>query len=107
MKAGIYKVEFKTQLGSGTGVIVKTGNSIKGEDTGMYYTGVFEPIDENTFEIKVRVRRHSNHAGMFSTLGEGNENLILKGTEGDLITATGYVVESPKIQFEAFLNLLE
>ena len=107
MKNGIYKVEFKTQLGSGTGVIVVSENSAKGGDSLMYYTGTLEKVADNKIDIKIHVKKHSNVANMTSTLGLDDAHLILSGTSfGETATFHGRVEENPSVSFEAHLTFL-
>ncbi len=108
MKDGIYKVEFKTQIGSGAGVIVISGDSVKGGDSGMYYTGTIEEIEGNRINIKVHVQRHSHDSGITSTLGLENANLLLCGTESETTAIfSGKVAENQSVSFEAHLSILK
>jgi hypothetical protein len=107
MEDGLYKVEFKTALGAGTGVIVKHGNAINGGDSGMYYSGIYESKGNDLFEVSVRVGRHSQSGTMMSTLGIDNATLVLKGKSGNQTTVQGYVKEDPNMTFSAALGLLK
>lgn len=107
MKDGIYKVTFETKLGAGTGVIVISGNSVKGGDSSMYYTGTLEKTD-NTATIKVHVQKHSDVQGMSSVLGLDKADLILNGaTTETTAIVSGQVFGVPGVSFNAHLNFLE
>ncbi len=107
MKDGIYKVNFKTGNGSGTGIVVFASGSVRGGDSLMYYTGTVKE-SENEIKVSLRVRKHSDVPGMRSVLGSDDANLELSGTStNDTATVSGSPVGMPSISFEAQLNLLE
>jgi hypothetical protein len=107
MKDGLYKVEFKTTLGVGTGIIFKDKSAINGGDSGMYYSGTYEEKESGLFEVTVKVGRHSQSETMMSALGIDDATLILSGKTSDRTTVQGYVKEDPSMNFSAILDFIK
>lgn len=104
MRDGLYKVEFKTPLGSGAGVLHVLQGKVWGGDAGLYYVGT---VNENgdRFTATVRVDRHTRHPGISSVFGMDRVNITLDGsTQGDQGTAKGTAKEAPGILFQAQLK---
>jgi hypothetical protein len=104
MRDGLYRVQFRTPLGAGTGVVVLHGDKVSGGDAGMYYTGIY--TDNNgELDIKVRIGRHSATPGSSSVFGIDNANLTLRGTaNGDTAQMTGTAAEARNVGFQAVLT---
>jgi hypothetical protein len=58
MLGGIYRVQFETLAGSGTGIVVVSGDKIRGGDAAFAYFGSLKRTD-NGFVAEIETRRHS------------------------------------------------
>ena len=102
MKDGLYKVEFRTQGGSGSGVVVLQGGKVRGGDSGLYYAGTFA---ENGDQITAQVATNRHTAGIGSVFGRDRVNISLKGTaKGESAQMTGTAVEAPGVTFQASMT---
>ena len=103
---GLYKVEFATQLGSGSGVVLMSNGTIHGGDSIMYYTGTYSESGDE-FNATVSVARHTAGSSMFSVLGVDNGALLLTGrSNGGTVEARGSTPQNPGISFQATLTKL-
>ena len=106
MDNGIYRVEFQTQRGTGTGVVVINDGRILGGDSIMYYVGTFSESGNN-FSTNIKARVHSNVPGMAPVFGVPEANISLTGTStNNSAQSKGTAVEAPGISFQAVLNKL-
>jgi len=64
----LYKVEFGTPLGSGTGVVVIEGGKLRGGDSSMYYVGSFA-ISGDQISASVATNRHTSVPGVQPVFG--------------------------------------
>ena len=104
LQPGLYKVEFRTKLGSGTGVLVIEQGRVRGGDSSLAYSGTYEEKGDN-FSAKVNVARHSS--GLASVFGIDNVSITLSGVSaGTSAQAKGTSPQAPGISFEAHLSRL-
>jgi hypothetical protein len=106
MKTGLYKVSFKTPIGTGAGVVVLENGMIRGGDSMMFYRGTFTEIG-GKFVAEVAAGKHTTIPGMGSVFGRDNVSISLGGTNTDTTaTTTGTAKEVPGVKFEAELTLI-
>ncbi|HZR88564.1 MAG TPA: GrlR family regulatory protein [Bradyrhizobium sp.] len=106
MKDGLYAVEFRTPLGSGTGVVTLINGNLSGGDSLMYYTGAYS-LEGDAFTAKVKTGRHAHIPGFSSVFGRDQVTINLKGNvTGDTMTATGSSADAPGVTFSAKLTLI-
>src|SRR5258708_22281404 len=102
MRRGLYKVHFRTQLGSGAGVVVLDNGKILGGDSAMYYVGTYQESG-NQFTAVLETRFHTSSMG--SVLGVPNARLDIQGTStGDTATLSGTTPSNPSVRFGAKLE---
>jgi|SRR5262245_2353459 len=104
MQNGLYKVEFRTQLGVGAGVVVLQDGKIQGGDSAMYYVGDYS---ENGQEMTARVegKMHTDTPGMSSVFGVNHTHIRLTGkTNGNSAVMQGRADEVPSVSFQARLT---
>jgi hypothetical protein len=100
MRDGLYKVEFKTPLGFGAGVLHLVAGRMWGGDSILYYVGDLQE-EGNRFKAAVRVDRHSHYPGVASVFGMDRVTISLNGTStGDVGTANGVAKEAPGVSFQ-------
>lgn len=89
MKSGLYRAEFATPLGAGTGVVILLNGLVKGGDSMMYYVGTYT-MDGDNITVDLTTAAHSHPPGMKSVFGVENVNIALKGKfNGDNAQASG------------------
>lgn len=107
MQNGLYKVSFQTPIGQGNGVVVIADGSVKGGDSGMYYTGTSQ-VMSNQFIGTLHVGRHSAASAIGSVFGRDDVHIKVQGTSTDnSATLQGVADEVPEIRFQAHLTLIE
>ena len=107
MEQGLYRVQFQTQLGAGAGVVVLENGRLRGGDSMIFYSGVYEQNDD-TMRAEVTTDAHSQVPGMASVFGVDSVNIVLEGKVKDnVIQMTGTAPEMPEIAFQAVLTKLE
>ncbi len=76
MQDGLYKVDFSSPLGHGSGVIVINGDSFYGGDGAIAYAGSIQSTGSN-YTAQLRIMRHSQ--GAMSVLGVDQGSITLNG----------------------------
>jgi hypothetical protein len=104
MQNGLYKVEFKTPLGAGAGVVFLQDGKLHGGDSAMFYVGkVSEKGDDLIAEVEGKL--HTNVPGMSSVFGVNHTHINLKGKgSGNAANLTGTAKEAPGVAFQAKLT---
>jgi hypothetical protein len=106
MKAGLYKVNFKTPAGSGAGVVVLENGVIHGGDSMMFYRGTYRESG-GRFTADFVAGKHTAIPGMISGFGRDSATISLVGTNTDTeATVTGTAKEVPGVTFQAALALI-
>lgn len=101
MREGLYKVEFKTPLGTGAGLMVLVGGRLWGGDPMIAYVGTYV-LSGDQFTAEVRTYKHSIVPGMSPVFGRDDVHLSLRGTSsGDTAQMTGTAREAPGLGFLA------
>jgi hypothetical protein len=101
---GIYSVHFETLAGEGHGVVVVTGDKIRGGDATFAYFGTLTPTD-NGFTAQLETKRHAH--GRASVFNMEPVHIHLTGkSEGPNAVCTGTAVEVPGLIFKAVLNFI-
>jgi hypothetical protein len=104
MRDGLYKVQFDTQRGTGSGVVFLQGGKLRGGDSRIYYVGTY---DENggQFSARVTTDQHTDVPGMSSVFGVDRSNINLRGIGTvDSAEMKGTAAEAPGISFRAVLT---
>ena len=101
---GIYSVHFETLAGEGDGVVVVTGDKIRGGDAAFAYFGTLTQTD-NGFTAQLETKRHAE--GRASVFNMEPVHIHLTGkSEGPNAVCTGTAVEVPGLIFKAVLNFI-
>jgi hypothetical protein len=101
---GIYSVHFETPAGQGDGVVVVTGDKIRGGDAAFAYFGSLEPTN-NGFSVQIETKRHSQARASVFNMDSVHINLIGK-SDGLNAVCTGTAVEVPGLIFKAVLKFI-
>ena len=106
VREGLYKVEFHTVHGTGSGVIYATGGKIRGGNSGFAFSGNYTGKDGEIL-VKVSTQRHNYDPGFKPLFGIDSVTLTLKGrTSGDMIDFEGTALQLPGVNFKAVLTLI-
>jgi hypothetical protein len=104
MDDGLYKVEFQTPMGFGSGVVFLQGGKLRGGDAGLFYIGTFGQ-NGTEFTADVVTDRHTQYPGLLSVFGKDRVHIKLKGqSSGNTGQVQGTAVEAPGVTFTAKLS---
>jgi hypothetical protein len=104
MRDGLYRADFRTQRGSGSGVVHAQDGKMWGGDAQMYYVGSYTMIGRR-ITARVTASRHTQRAIDASVFGLDKVTLMLDGTvHGDAVSCTGKAAEVPDADFGAELT---
>jgi hypothetical protein len=100
----LYKVEFHTVHGSGTGVIYATSGKLRGGNSGFAFTGNYIKKGDD-IHVKISTQRHNDDPAFKPLFGTDMITLTLKGTEsGDMLDFEGTALQLPGVAFKAVLT---
>jgi hypothetical protein len=103
MRDGLYRADFRTQRGSGSGVVHVQNGKLWGGDAQMYYVGSYSVVGRRV-TAQVTASRHTQRAVDASVFGLDKVTLTLDGTvHGDAVRWTGTAAEVPGADFGAEL----
>ncbi|WP_420349373.1 hypothetical protein [Pelagibius sp.] len=104
MQNGLYKLQFHTAIGAGSGVVMLQDGQLWGGDSGLYYVGSYE-VRGNALSARLRTDRHSNLGQVQSVLGIDQATIALEGDARDNAAAmTGTAREVPGVTLQAHLS---
>lgn len=107
MKEGLYKIEFQTPLGTGTGVVYLRDGQLWGGDAEAYYIGSYRVTDEEIVS-HVSIDRHSGNPDLTPFIF-GFDKVSIKLTGRAVlgtIMATGTSDQAPDVRFDCVLSFL-
>jgi len=106
MQDGLYRVGFKTRLGTGFGVVTLQAGRITGRDSTSWYVGSYQ-LENGLFYADIQVDRHTEIAMVRSVFGVERARIRLEGQSlGDEALMKGYSPDAPEVAFEAVLSRL-
>jgi hypothetical protein len=104
LQEGLYKVEFHTVHGTGTGVIYATSGKLRGGNSGFAFLGNYTRKDDE-IHVKISTQRHTADPGFKPLFGTDMITLTLKGTQsGDMVDFEGTALQLPGVAFRAVLT---
>lgn len=101
---GIYSVHFETPIGERSGVVVVTGEKMRGGDATFAYLGTIKPT-ANGFSAETETRRHSEGRASVFNMEPVHIHLVGK-SDGANAVCTGTAAEVPGLIFKAVLNFI-
>ena len=106
MRDGLYKVDFHTVHGTGSGVIYAIAGKVRGGNSGFVFIGTYSG-DGDRLTVKVSTQRHNFDPNLKPLFGIDSVTLTLKGTmTGDMIDLEGTALQVPGVHFKAVLTRL-
>ena len=104
MREGLYKVEFHTVHGTGTGVVYATAGKLRGGNSAFAFIGNYVDKPDGT-QVKISTQRHNPDPAFRPLFGADMVTLTLKGTEnGGMVDFEGTALQLPGITFKAVLT---
>lgn len=104
MREGLYKVEFHTVHGTGTGVVYATAGKLRGGNSAFAFIGNYVERDAG-IQVKVSTQRHNPDPAFRPLFGNDMITLTLRGTQnGDMVDFEGTALQLPGVAFKAVLT---
>ncbi len=104
MRDGLYKVEFHTVHGTGSGVVYATNGKLRGGNSGFAFIGTYSGNDEE-IHVKVSTERHNHDPAFRPLFGTDMITLTLKGKDnGSMLDFEGTALQLPGVAFKATLT---
>jgi hypothetical protein len=104
LQEGLYKVEFHTVHGTGSGVIYAHSGKLRGGNSAFAFVGSYR--DEGAgISVKVSTERHNADPAFKPLFGTDRITLTLKGKDnGDMVDFEGSALQLPGVAFKAILT---
>jgi hypothetical protein len=104
LREGLYKVEFHTVHGTGTGVVYATEGKLRGGNSAFAFIGSYVTRDDG-IQIKVSTQRHNDDPAFRPLFGKDMITLTLRGSQqGDMVDFEGTALQVPGVAFRAVLT---
>jgi hypothetical protein len=104
LQDGLYKVEFHTVHGTGSGVVYAIGGKLRGGNSGFAFIGSYTGRADG-IHVKVSTQRHNHDPAFKPLFGIDMITLTLKGTaNGDMVDFEGEALQLPGVNFKAVLT---
>ena len=110
MIEGLFKVDFETPIGSGSGAVVLRNGIVEGGDSMMAYRGTYTFDQTNQrFVAQIDTFEHTPVVGMSSVLGNSKAKIKVWGTftaKGDYASLEGVTEDASKVPFKGNLSAI-
>lgn len=104
MQEGLYKVEFHTVHGTGSGVIYAASGKLRGGNSGFAFIGSYAGRGDDIL-VKISTQRHNDDPAIRPLFGTDMITLTLKGIQnGDMVDFEGTALQLPGVAFKAVLT---
>ncbi|WP_249127689.1 GrlR family regulatory protein [Bradyrhizobium sp. AUGA SZCCT0169] len=104
LQDGLYKVEFHTVHGTGTGVIYAIGGKLRGGNSAFAFIGNYTDKGDGIL-AKVTTERHNPDPAFKPLFGTDMITLTLKGADnGAMVDFEGTSLQLPGVTFKAVLT---
>jgi hypothetical protein len=104
LQEGLYKVEFHTVHGTGSGIIYATDGKLRGGNSGFAFIGNYSDKGEDIL-VKISTQRHNEDPAFKPLFGIDRITLTLKGrANGDMLDFEGTALQVPGVTFKAVLT---
>jgi T3SS negative regulator,GrlR len=104
LQEGLYKVEFHTVHGTGSGVIYAHSGKLRGGNSAFAFVGSYR--DEGSrISVKVSTERHNADPAFRPLFGTDRITLTLRGKDnGNMVDFEGSALQLPGVAFRAILT---
>jgi hypothetical protein len=104
LREGLYKAEFHTVHGTGTGVLYATSGKLRGGNSAFAFSGTFTDSGDEIL-VKISTQRHNHDPAFKPLFGTDMITLMLKGKQnGDMVDFEGSALQLPGVTFRAVLT---
>ena len=104
LQEGLYKVEFHTVHGTGTGVVYAVGGKLRGGNSAFAFIGNYTDKGDG-IQVKVTTQRHNADPAFKPLFGIDMITLTLKGADdGSMVDFEGTAMQLPGVTFKATLT---
>ena len=104
LQEGLYKVEFHTVHGTGTGVIYAHSGKLRGGNSAFAFIGSYRGEGDG-INVKVSTERHNADPAFRPLFGTDMITLTLKGLDnGSIVVFEGTALQLPGVAFRATLT---
>jgi hypothetical protein len=104
LREGLYKAEFHTVHGTGTGVLYATSGKLRGGNSAFAFSGTYSGSGDDIL-VKISTQRHNDDPAFKPLFGTDMITLMLKGKEiGDMVDFEGSALQMPGVAFRAVLT---
>jgi hypothetical protein len=103
LQDGLYKVDFHTVHGTGTGVIYAINGKLRGGNSAFAFIGNYAARGDG-IQVKVTTQRHNPDPAFKPLFGTDMITLTLKGADnGNMVDFEGTALQMPGVTFKATL----
>ena len=104
MQEGLYKAEFHTVHGTGTGVIYAINGKLRGGNSAFAFIGNYTDNSDG-IQVKVTTQRHNPDPAFRPLFGNDMITITLKGADnGSMVDFEGTALQLPGVHFRAVLT---
>ena len=106
MQDGLYKVQFHTVHGTGSGVIYAIGGKLRGGNSAFAFIGTYSG-EGDTIQVRIATERHNDDPSFKPLFGTDRITLTLRGKDGGhIVDFEGSALQLPGVAFKATLTRL-
>jgi hypothetical protein len=104
LQEGLYKVEFHTVHGTGSGVLYAVNGKLRGGNSAFAFIGNYADKSDG-IHVKISTQRHNADPAFKPLFGADMITLTLKGSDnGDMVDFEGTALQLPGVIFKAVLT---
>jgi hypothetical protein len=106
LQEGLYKVEFHTVHGTGTGVVYAHSGKLRGGNSAFAFIGSYRD-ESDGISARVSTERHNADPAFRPLFGTDMITVMLKGTESSssrIVDFEGTALQLPGVTFKATLT---
>ena len=104
MQAGLYKLEFHTVHGTGSGVIYVIDGKLRGGNSAFAFVGSYSGQGD-AIQVKIATERHNDDPSFKPLFGTDRITLTLKGKDsGSMIDFEGTALQLPGVVFRSTMT---
>jgi hypothetical protein len=107
LREGLYKAEFHTVHGTGTGVLYVISGKLRGGNSAFAFSGTYTGSGDDIL-VKISTQRHNDDPAFKPLFGIDMVTLMLKGKEyGGMVDLEGSALQVPGVAFRAVLTRID
>jgi hypothetical protein len=104
LQDGLYKVQFHTAHGTGSGVIYAIGGKLRGGNSAFAFIGTYSG-EGDTIQVRIATERHNDDPAFKPLFGTDRITLTLRGKDGGhIVDFEGAALQLPGVAFKATLT---